>query len=774
MRAGVRPLLLSFLPGSCRHTAIPEVFMYTISLLLLALFSLYIGIFAFWRWDASWLRELDAVPAQILFVLVFAVFLCGALLLVSRLLKRLSDQKLKRLALLCMILLTAGQLVFLAVIQPQLRYDPLKVFDMAVEMLRTHTISETYETGYFARYTNNYPLTILTYWFLLLLSKLGVREGWFLPAVQLVNVACITLSIWLGYLIMKELKGRRSAVFYLAVCVLCPLSYVWSGYYYTATCSMPCLMGILYLYLKLRKAFPSEKESNYDSGISAKAIAWKCVLLCALLGFLTVLGFKLRATAAIAFIAVVLDFLLRLWRSRSGKGPGLLCALKSFTGNRLKTTLFSGAAFLLAASLTLGFFSAATERYVKFDYQNTGFPLVHWIMMGARWDGAYDQNDENYTFSFETKEEKIEADLKVLKERITEAGPLGLISLAGRKLLNTWVDGTDSYLYENDYGRYSKLYDYLVGDKSGFLTLYSQAFRALNMLVMGLCALLALIRLKKRREYPPLFLIQLTVLGCMAFHLIWETNPLYSISFTFLCLMLLSDGILSLSEAPAAAPALKRSWIVCGAAFAVLAVLLGLGKKELVETPIEARDYSVNQYQYAGGYDGYVTSYDQTYVQTFTTDKPFNRISIQAINTVGPYNQSAFTVRLTDEDGSVVYSNDRFLSGMVDRTNAYEFILDEIVPDGPTVYTLEIAPGYIKGEDSLEFLSYNTGNWDLYAGGSLTIGGEEQKNGDLAFAVYEYEVTTYFSLKQYVILCAGMLLLAAGVTLGVRKTKWLP
>ena len=38
--------------------------MYTLSLLLLALFSLYIGIFAFWRWDASWLRELDAVPVQ--------------------------------------------------------------------------------------------------------------------------------------------------------------------------------------------------------------------------------------------------------------------------------------------------------------------------------------------------------------------------------------------------------------------------------------------------------------------------------------------------------------------------------------------------------------------------------------------------------------------------------------------------------------------------------------------------------------------------------------
>ena len=726
--------------------------MYTISLLLLALFSIYIGVFSLFRWDASWLRELDTVPARILFVLVFALFLLAALLIIFRLIRKLSEKNRKRLTLLCMLLLAGGQLLFLALIQPQLRYDPLKIFDMAVEMLRTHTISGTYETGYFARYTNNYPLTILTYWFLLLLSKLGVPESWFMPAVQIVNVGCITLSIWLGYQIAKELKGKLFASFFLVVCAICPLSYVWAGYYYTATCSMPCLMGILYLYLRLRK------DSSSKAGRKA--------LLLALLGLITVLGFKLRATAAIAFIAVMLDFLLSLWRKRRNGREGFLASCKSHG----KAWALSGASFLLAASLVLALFSAATERYVQFDYKNTGFPPIHWVMMGARWDGAFDQNDEFYTSSFETKEEKTAADLKVLKERIAEAGPLGLISLAGRKLLNTWVDGTDNYLYENDYGHYSKPYDYLVGDKSGFLTLYSQAFRALNMLAMGCCALLAFVRLKRRKEYPGLFLVQLTVLGCMAFHLIWETNPLYSISFTFLCLLLLADAVSSLLESPAAVPALKKAWMGCGAGFAVLAVLLFLGKKELVETPIEAWDYSVNQYQYAGGYDGYVDSYDQTYVQTFTTDKPFNRISIQVINPVGPYNQSAFTVLLTDEDGNIVYRNDRFLSGMVELIkNSYEFVLDEIVPDGPTAYTLEIAPGYIKGEDSLEFLSYNTGNCDLYAGGSLSIAGEEQKKGDLAFAVYEYEVTTYFSLKQYAVICAGMLALAAGITFGMRR-----
>ena len=49
------------------------------------------------------------------------------------------------------------------------------------------------------------------------------------------------------------------------------------------------------------------------------------------------------------------------------------------------------------------------------------------------------------------------------------------------------------------------------------------------------------------------------------------------------------------------------------------------------------------------------------------------------------------------------------------------------------------------------------------------MGGETVKNGDLAFAVYQYRVTTYFSLKQYLVLCAGMIMLAVGVTVLSRK-----
>ncbi len=762
--------------------------MYTLSLTLLLCFSLYISLFALFRWDASWLLQLDSAPVKAAFILIFALFLGAALLLAARIIRRLPEKFLKRLPVLCILLLAAGQLFFLFLIEPSLRYDPLKIFDMAVEMLETHTISPTYETGYFARYTNNYPLTILTYWFLMLLSKLGVPEASFMTAVQLVNIVCITLSFWIGYLIFKSLRGQRASVFYLAVCVLCPLSYVWAGYFYTATCSMPCLLSVLYLAIRL-----------YQEVSKGTASRLRIAAYGALLGFLSILGFKLRATAAIALIAVAITGIL-LPKVRQ----------------RLRAYAASGTAFLAAAAVTLGLFSASVNQYVDFDYKNTGFPMVHWVMMGARWDGAFDQMDELYTSSFDTKEEKTEADVKVLKERIQEAGPSGLLSLAGRKLLNTWVDGTDSYQAENSYASYSKLYDYILGSKSGFLTIYSQSFRFLQMLTIGLgalvCllrlkkkkelprlfllqltllsgfltiysqsfrflqmltiglgALVCLLRLKKKKELPRLFLLQLTLLGAMAFHLLWETNPLYSISFTPVCLILLSDSLFSLEGADCAQTALRRLSVLGTAGLAGLFLLFTAGKKELVETPVESWNYSVDQYQYAGGYDGCVSSYDQIYSQTFTASKPFNRIAIRAVNPVGPYNQSAFRVKLTDENGSVLYENDRFLSGLVAADARYEFELPQITPEKPTVYTFEISPGYIEGENSLEFLSYNTGNCDMYPDGMLTVAGELQEKGDLAFSVSQYQVTTYFSLKQYVILCSAILIAGAAVVFASWK-----
>ena len=333
---------------------------------------------------------------------------------------------------------------------------------------------------------------------------------------------------------------------------------------------------------------------------------------------------------------------------------------------------------------------------MAFDYKNTGFPAIHWVMMGFRWDGAYDQTDELYTFSFPTREEKVAADKELLMERIQEAGPGGIVSLMGRKLLNTWVDGTDTSKAENSAisqsSRYGKPFEYLLGNKDGFLTIYAQAFRVFQMLSLGVGALWLLwTRWKKKEKPSPLFILQLALLGGMSFHLIWETNPLYSLSFAALTMTLMTAQTASIFQA-AASPLLRASRALCPAGLACLLLLLLLGKKQLVETPIEEHIYCVNQYQYAGELRPYVEEYEEVYTQTFVTDQPFNRLSVHAINPVGEYNQSAFVVEITDDQDRTVYYNDRFLSGLVEKNKNYEFAFDLVTPDGPTTYTLTISP----------------------------------------------------------------------------------
>ena len=47
---------------------------------------------------------------------------------------------------------------------------------------------------------------------------------------------------------------------------------------------------------------------------------------------------------------------------------------------------------------------------------------------------------------------------------------------------------------DSSYASYGKVYDYLIGNKSGLLLIYTQAFRTLEMLVIGLGAANALVR----------------------------------------------------------------------------------------------------------------------------------------------------------------------------------------------------------------------------------------------------------------------------------------
>ncbi len=302
-------------------------------------------------------------------------------LFAHRLFFSMKEPLVKRLALGLWILLIVLQIAYVFVLQNNVRYDAFWILDQAAEMLETRQISPTLANNYFSQVPNNYGLTILTYWFLNLLKVLGVPSGWFMRAVQLFNIAFIDLSLLFIYLFVGKIRGKASALFFLLFCTLSPYPYVWAPYYYTSTTSMMFACGALWIWLCICHAAPLKKK----------------VLLAALLGFVCILGFQVRATSFIAFIAIALYWSLR--REHSS----------------LKIHLAPIAAFLLTALLTLAAWKGVTRHYVPFDTRDTALPVTHFMMMGTHGDGSFYMDDLRYTTSLPTAEEKLSGTLAVIQ-----------------------------------------------------------------------------------------------------------------------------------------------------------------------------------------------------------------------------------------------------------------------------------------------------------------------------------------------------------------------
>ena len=73
--------------------------------------------------------------------------------------------------------------------------------------------------------------------------------------------------------------------------------------------------------------------------------------------------------------------------------------------------------------------------------------------MGLSADGTFQLEEEQYTQSFQTKSQKVHANLGKIKERLIDYGISGLARHSLRKLAVTWGDGSARYYLrtgEND------------------------------------------------------------------------------------------------------------------------------------------------------------------------------------------------------------------------------------------------------------------------------------------------------------------------------------
>ena len=743
-------------------------FIFSISMAIFATFSMYLlimGAFVWFNGGCSAFEQLPVILRGICMLLSVMLLTMGYFFLGKKLIS-LPEQKLKQIAMMtgaCMFVL---QMVFVMLAKAGIRYDSLKVVDEAIALFSQPGIQETDLEGYFARYANNYAMTIMTHWFIKIFRMIGLIRQDFSNAVivlQFINVLFVDVAFAGCYAFINKYFSKAKAVLFLLYMVFNPLSYVWLPFYYTNTCSMAFAIWGIYL---LYAVFDLICEKNDKI---AKQAETKIVLYTMLAGIIFYFGYKLRATVAIALIAAVIGLYCR----------GKRINLKSFI---LVLLLFS-----ISFGGTKIIYGAVEDHYLAFDETDTAFPLTHWIAMGLNelGDGSFNANDEQRTMSYLTAQEKKDATVSLLKERANELGALGIAKLYMRKLSNTYADGAGGYHSElNISSDYGMLWQIVYGVHRDPVLLWTQIFYLMSIL----CSIFAVVSFFQKKLPVEGFVLLLLLTGSYLFQMIWESATIYSIGTMYLngCMVALGLPLWKMKH-PAENTIKKKSLVPADDAveeytlitaekvvekdvsifsegiikkrsllsanifgknrkckkdyrivitlcvilfgFLGLGILIGkLAKTDYVEVSVSVDQFLFQAQEYPALSDG------QCITQTFESEKDFSIISFQVRNLTGAYNDSVYMISLCDQNGNCLQKQQLIGS----ETTDYGFcpLCFQNVP-GVTKYEIRIEKE--SGEDDLIFLYYDTGHYDTYQKGKMTGPMIEGELADLLFEVYDRE-----------------------------------
>ena len=112
------------------------------------------------------------------------------------------------------------------------------------------------------------------------------------------------------------------------------------------------------------------------------------------------------------------------------------------------------------------------------------------------------------------------------------------------KLREVWLTGDDDFTkmsyVSTDYGTAN---EFLNGKHNGWILMYSYLVR----MAVWCFALVAAIGMLRKRN-PWNYVVMLTLLGGMIFHVFWEANPKYSICFMGVMMFMMVTGIENLCE----------------------------------------------------------------------------------------------------------------------------------------------------------------------------------------------------------------------------------
>lgn len=437
------------------------------------------------------------INGDFLLLLGGAAAVIFALVLIYKVICKMSDVQLKLTGFFALIIMLVGLLYFGIELAVEPSWDFGRVYAGALDIAQNHRL--TYTLPYYLESYNNFFITwVLSYWFKICsLAKIQpLYAGIFL------NAAAIWVSAALMQAALKiHFNLKISTLFSIMTAMFLPL-YTYAPVFYTDTLSLPFVCAIVLMFALWLKKRPC----------GAKAVLFYMAF-----GLITFLGYKTKASAAILTIAAVIIMLLKDYKAETKAFvlTVLFCVLSAAAYNTIET-------------------KAAVIDKTEIDLYR--LPKEHYVMMGLCRQGGYSAEDHELSSSIIDIEQRKAAEIEVIKERLSEYGLVGYAKFLLGKISYTWTDGTYYAPMKLNIDPINNNFLSSVFTFSGkHYQLYAQIMKAVQL------ALMLLIAFSSKKDDLTL-MMSLSMLGIFLFLLVWETRSRYIVNFipVFLAISALS------------------------------------------------------------------------------------------------------------------------------------------------------------------------------------------------------------------------------------------
>lgn len=456
--------------------------------LLNIFYILFISIFIFVVWTAIFnsvnlFYRMNSI-INIILSLIFFIFLY----LTYGILKKLSKDKLKRIITMSFGVLIILQIIFLFFFLVNPGWD----FGIVIRNAKQLALyGEKLPVYFYNSYPNNIPITLVLSYIFKSVALFTKNNNILMEVGYIINLLLINLAVYILYKLVKETISEVMAALTIIFCIFVTPLYTYSQIIYTDTFSMIFPIGMFYYFYKYLNS-DDEKRSVY-------------LVLVSVFGGI---GTIIKANVIITFLAII-----------------IFQFISSSKTSKIKVFTLLLIPFLIITTIN----RVIVSRNIPIPYNEAGLPATHWIMMGLKGNGGYNEEDVTFTKSIKVsdgKEAAEKANLKEIKNRLKNYGLKGYCKFLIDKISFTWGDGSyyaPAILSEEPIS-HNKLQEYVIGNKNKGFIYFSQVSHIVilvSILISGIFAL-------KKREVL-INSVHICILGLVLFLILWETRSRYLI-----------------------------------------------------------------------------------------------------------------------------------------------------------------------------------------------------------------------------------------------------